>query len=275
LDISYSAHKLYISTLKRKHIAEYNRISELYKENITRFSEPEQLKLYIILQNIRIRFIEERKTAWKIAFNVTKVALSNKVLGKNNSFNHFTFTSITTLGAAIGEFNYTESFIQDYHPLLTDTIREDIKNYSLAYLAFFRGKYEDVDFLISQVNFTNISGLRLNAKSLVIRSYYELLSRDGREWLSLLRSHLRSFDKYLNRTKSIRPGLKQAYQNFVAITKKLTVRQINAKTTIEQQKELQLLLANSSPIVLKPWIAKKIDNLLKRKVGQKNTSSTR
>jgi len=275
LDISFSAHKLYTSTLRSEHLPEYNRIAGLYKENITQFSEPEQLKLYIMLQNTRMKFVERREDVWKIAFSITKVALTNKVLGRNRSFSYFTFTSITMIGAAIGEFDYIENFIEKYHPLLHNSVKNDIKNYSFAFLAFFRGQYEDVDFFILQINFTNISAFRINAKSLVIRSYYELLERDGREWLSLLRSHLRSFGKYLNRTKGIRPIVKQANLNFLAITKKLTVRQINNKTTIEQQDELQSLLSTSSPILFKLWLSEKITNLQNRKVGQKNSSSTR
>ena len=275
LDITYSAHKLYTFTFQGDRFEEYSRITDLYNKNITRFSEPEKLKLYIILQNVRTKFIERKEEVWKIAFNITKMALVHKVLGRNSSFSHYTFMSIATIGAAVGEFSYTKNFIEEYYPLLDRTVRNDIKNYSLAFLAFFSGKYEDVDFLISQINFKNIKALKINAKSLVIRSYYELLERDGREWLSLLRSHIRSFDKYLNRTKGIRLGIKQGNLNFLIILKKLTARQINTKKTIDQQDELKLLLYSSSPIFFKPWLVEKIDHLLKRKVGQKNKSSAR
>jgi hypothetical protein len=275
LDINDTANKLYGTFLKKEDLEEYRRITNLYIQNISYFSEPEQLKLYIILQNIRGKFIEEKMIARKIAFNLTKVALVNDVLGRNSSFNYVTFTSIAMLGGVVGEFDYTHDFIKKYHILLDIRVREDIKNYSLAYLAFFEGKYEDVDFLIAQIKFTNISALKLNAKSLVIRSYYELLERDGRVWLSLLRSNLRSFDKYLNRTKGIRLRLKQANLNFLAITKRLTARRININKTKEQQEELKSLLSTSTPIILDLWLKEKIDNLLKRKVGQKKESSTR
>lgn len=276
LDITYSANNmLYTSSLRKEDLDEYRRIAELYSENIRHFSEPEQLKIYVILQNISGRFLEKKMKARKVAFQVTKAALANKVLGRNSSFSRFTFTSIAMIGAAIGEFDYTSNFIEKYHSLLDIGVRDDIKNYSLAYLAFFSGKYEDVDFLISQMKFTNINALKLNAKSIVIRSYYELLERDGREWLSLLRSNLRSFDKYLNRTKGIRLGLKQANLNFLAITKKLTARRVNINKTKEHQDELKLLLSQSAPIILDLWLIEKIDNLLKRKVGQKKESSTR
>jgi len=274
LDINYSAHKLYKNSLKAVDLTEYSRIAELYKKNINHFSEPEQLKLYILLQNIKLKFIEKKKDSRKIAFDITKIALANKVLGRNSSFNYFTFISIAMTGSNIGEFNYTKKFIEEYHSLLDITVREDIKNYSLAFVAFYSGEYKDVDFLISQINFKNINALKVNAKSLVIRSYYELLERDGREWLSLLRSHLRSFDKYLNRTKGIRSNTKRVNLNFLSLTKKLTVRRINNHKTIKHQEELRLFLS-SSPVLFKPWLAEKIDNLLERKVGQKKESSTR
>lgn len=267
LDINITANKLYYSKIKKADLKEYKRISDLYIKNVSKFSAPEQLKLYIILQNINGKFLKNRLTSSKIAFNVSKSALKYKVLGRNSSFSYTTFTQIAMIGSFVGEHDYTKAFIEKYYVLLDQSIKIDIKNYSLAYLAFFSKEYEEVDFLIGQMKFNGNVATKLNAKSLVIRSYYELLERDGREWISLLRSQLRSFDKYLNRTKSIPESLYVRYANFLAVTKKLTVRKVNLNKTELHQKELYKILSETSPILLDAWLKEKIDNLLKRKVG--------
>lgn len=270
LDITKTANKLYHSKQQEAKLEEYDRIAKSYIQHIEKFSLPEQLKLYILLQNIKAKFPKNKIDAWKIGFKISKAALKHKVLGRNSSFSFTTFISISMFGSAIGEFDYTKKFIDKYHLLLDVSIRHDIKNYSLAYLAFFKKEYEEVDSLITQIKFSSNIANKLSGKALVIRSYYELLERDGREWVSLLRSHLRSFDKYLKRTKSIPPFYHSVFTNFLTVTKKLTARKISLNTTKLHQEELQSMLLEYLPITSDKWLEEKIKNLLKRKVGQKN-----
>jgi hypothetical protein len=199
----------------------------------------------------------------KVVFKVSKAALEHKVLGRNSSFSFTTFISIAMVGSIIGEFDYTKKFIEKYQHLLDASIRDDIKNYTLAYLAFFSKNYEEVSPLILQVKFSGHIGNKLNAKSLVIRSYYELLERDGREWLSLLRSHLRSFERYLNRTKGIPPFYHTLFTNFSVVAKKLIIRKTNLNRTAAHQEELRQMLSELAPVALEEWLNEKIESLLK------------
>ena len=123
-----TANRLTYSSKENTSISEYGRIADLYILHIEKFSIPEQLKLYIILQNIQRKFSKDKITALKVVFKVSKAALEHKVLGRNSSFSFTTFISIAMVGSIIGEFDYTKKFIEKYQHLLDASIRDDIKN---------------------------------------------------------------------------------------------------------------------------------------------------
>ena len=262
LQINYLISCLYTKKIDRGDLTDFETLIDLYTDNIALFSKAEQRKLYILVQNIGAYFKMYRMDALRLTFQATKAALLNKVIGQKGNFGELTYGNIVIMATNIGETEFADKFIKEYTQNLPLNQQQRAKHYAMGFLAFARLDYEKVNYHTGQIKFKN-HHWKTNAKGITIRSYYELFERDGAEWLSLLRSQLRSLDKYLNRTKGIPPILRKRFRDFHTITKKLVSRRTNVNRKAVHQQELKEILHNCKPQPTSAeWLEEKINNLL-------------
>jgi hypothetical protein len=184
-------------------------------------------------------------------FELYKVFLDKSLLQYRGVFDPFHFKNIVTIGLRLGEYDWVEKFITSVAPALADNVRENAITFNLAQLNFYKRDYSKVIFLLSQVEYEDIT-YNLNSKTLLMASYFEL------DELDALNSLLDTFRVYLNRNKKIPATRRKHYLNTISIVRKLARIRPGEKKEIEK---LHQEIEATQGIVSKNWILEKLDNL--------------
>jgi len=216
-------------------------------------SKSDLRECYQIAQNYcAIKINQGKREYYREAFEVFKKIIQKGVLLEGGILSEGIFKNIVTAGLGVGEFAWTENFIQDYATLLPSDIRENARTFNLASLHFHQKKYHQVIGLIRDVEYSDVV-YALSAKQILVRTYYELGE------LLALDSLIDSFKIFLRRNKLISKSQKREYLNFLNFVKNLTI--LRAADTRKIAK-LRLRIETASSITPKKWLLEKIDALV-------------
>ncbi|MEZ4966856.1 MAG: hypothetical protein R2791_16550 [Saprospiraceae bacterium] len=195
----------------------FERLKTLLVEYEQNFKPDEMRGLYLIAINGCIRRMNAGdRTYVREAFELYRAALERDFLTENGILSGFTYKNIIRVGAALGEHEWTEQFLETYRTRLHLRERDNLYRYNLAYLRFQQRDYASAMPLLQQVDLEDPLN-NLDARRMLLRSYYEL-----GEW-SALESLLQSFSAYLRRQKNL--GYHRVTnENLILFTKKLMDR---------------------------------------------------
>ncbi|MBC7775529.1 MAG: hypothetical protein H7246_08820 [Phycisphaerae bacterium] len=175
----------------------FERLKQLLAQHEGRFGQEEMRGLYLMAINGCIRRMNSGKRAYiREAFDVYRAALERNFLTENGFLSSFTFKNIIRIGAALGEHEWTEQFIEQYRNTLHPRERDNAYRYNRAFLYFQKADYAQAMPLLQQVELEDPLN-NLHARRMLVRSYYELSEGDA------LESLLQSFGAYLNRQKNL------------------------------------------------------------------------
>lgn len=175
----------------------FQHLKQLIEKHEDRFRPEEMRGLYLMAINGCIRRMNAGKRAYiREAFDVYRAALERNFLTENGFLSSFTYKNIIRAGAALGEAEWTEQFIEQYRNVLHPSERENAYRYNRAFLYFQKADYARAMPLLQQVDFEDPLN-NLHARRMLVRSYYELGEQDA------LESLLQSLSVYLNRQKNL------------------------------------------------------------------------
>lgn len=207
---------------------------------------------YFIAQNYCAFKISQGKIEYyKEVFEIFKQVIELDVLLENEQLSEGLYKNIITASLGVGEYEWAESFIQNYAKYLPFNIRENARTFNLAYLYFHQKKFEEVINLLSNVEYSDIV-YALGAKQILLRTYYE-----SEEFLAM-DSLIDSFRIFLRRNKLISKNIKREYNNFLNFLKKLpTSISNNAYATNTLRKKI----SETQYVNSKKWLLEKITEL--------------
>jgi len=175
----------------------FEHFKRMLVQHEARFGQEEMRGLYLMAINACIRRMNAGKRAYiREAFDVYRAALERNFLTKNGILDSFTFKNIIRIGAALGEHDWTEHFMEQYRNTLHPRERDNAYRYNRAFLYFQKADYAQAMPLLQQVELEDPLN-NLHARRMLVRSYYELGEQDA------LESLLQSFGAYLNRQKNL------------------------------------------------------------------------
>lgn len=209
---------------------------------------------YYIAQNYCAFKINQGKTEYyREVFEIFRTVINHGVLLENGQLSEGIYKNIITAGLGIGEYEWAESFIQEYAQYLSSNIRENARTFNLAYLYFHQKKYQKVIELLQNVEYSDVV-YALSAKQVLLRTYYE-----SNEYLAM-DSFLDSFRIYLRRNKLISKNLKREHNNFLTFLKKLA-----SLNTADGQalKRLRKKIEETRSVIFKKWLLEKVEELQK------------
>ncbi|MFN0215750.1 MAG: hypothetical protein ACKVT2_15940 [Saprospiraceae bacterium] len=218
-------------------------------------SKSDLRECYQIAQNYcAIKINQGVRTYYREMFNIFKKIIQKDVLLEAGNLSEGLFKNIVTVGLGVGEFEWTESFIDKYTANLPSDIRENARTFNLASLHFHQKKFHQVIELIRDVEYSDVV-YTLSTKQLLVRTYYEL------DETLALDSLIDSFKIFLRRNKLISKSQKREYLNFLNFVKNLTILNANESRKVAK---LQTRIEKSSSITPKKWLLEKIDELHKK-----------
>lgn len=228
--------------------APFEALKKLLLEHEHRF-EPEEMRgLYLMAINGCIRRMNAGKRAYiREAFEVYRAALERNFLTENGFLSSFTYKNIIRIGAALGENEWTENFIETQQASLHPRERDNTYLYNRAFLFFQKGDFTRAMPLLQQVEFDDPLNY-LHARRMLVRSYYELGELDA------LESLLQSFITYLQRRKNLgyHLELNLHFARFTQRLLKIPAGDTSAKTTLRKEIEAAVHLAE------REWLLEKL-----------------
>ncbi len=166
--------------------------------------------------------------------------LKNDTLLEGGLLSPWTYKNVIQLGLALGHHQWVEQFMEEFASKLPTHLYRDAYYYNLAAFYYAKNNYEQAMIHLNKVEFSDIS-YKLWSKELLLKLYFELGE------LEALHSLLISFEKLIKRNKLIPHPQKEAYRNFIQLTRKLVRKnykplaleqEIQAKTNLRERKWL-------------------------------------
>lgn len=216
------------------------------------FPQSELRDIYLMAINYCIRQANNLNDSefTREAYQLYRQGLENKILLENGVVSPFTFRNAVGAALRLKEYDWAEAFIHEYKDALPTNYRESFFLHSLARLNFEKGDYDSAMTLLSKTDFDDTL-INLNAKSMLLKIYYELDEFDA------LESLLESMRAYIKR-KQLMGAYKANYQNFIRLTRKLVrVNPYEQEETLKLKAEIE----SASPLTEKDWLLQQIDKL--------------
>jgi len=246
----YQIYQMYLEPENEEH---YFKLKNLLDKYALLFPKEEaNVEFYQNAQNYCIRKLNQgNKKFVRELFNLYKDMIAKEILIVDGELSPWYFRNINTIALRLGEYEWTESFIQEYQKFLPENMRENAVSFNLAQVYFYQKKYNEVVQLLQRVEFDDFT-YNLNSKAMLLAIYYET------DELEPLYSLFDSFRTYLNRHKDIPLPRRQAFGNLIKYTRNLTkILPGDTKAIQKLKKELE---ANKN-VASHGWLLRKIAEL--------------
>lgn len=241
----------YMAQIEKDDESHFYNLKKEIIENGHLFPTSEMQNIYLMALNYCIAKINASIRHYlREAFELYKQGLEQRFLMDEGILSRYTFINVVTNATILKEYDWIESFIEEYNHYLEDKYRDNIVSYSKGRLHFERKEYDKALLLFSQVEYDDIL-INLNAKVMQLQMFYE------QDELDVLESLLESMRTYLVRKKVIGYH-RDNYKNIIRLTKKLV--KVNPFSTAQKSK-LQKEIEASSPLTEKKWLLEKLAEL--------------
>ena len=229
----------------------YQRLHAEINRSLHLFSPQESRDLLLLAINYCIKKMNQgRENYVREAFGLYQKGLDEAVFLNKEAGAQYTFRNIVSAGLRLKEFDWVEEFIETYQDALEPRHRPNFVAFNRAKLYYERNDYERAMELLSQTDFDDLL-INLNAKTMLLKIYYELDALDAMESL------LSSMRVFIQR-KEIMGYHKANYRNVVTYTRKLL------KVNPFDQQEIQKLakeIGEINPLTEKRWLQKQLQRL--------------
>lgn len=182
------------------------------------------------------------------AFDLYRIGLDTRALLENGHLSRFAFKNIVALGLRLGEFNWVESFIDQFEPFLEEKYRASHRDYNLARVYFAQKNYGLAMPLLARVGESDLL-LNLDSRVMLLKMYYETGEFDALDAL------LASFKILLLRKKKVIGYHSTHYLHTLRYIQKLVrLNQNDKKAAVDFRAEIE---ANKS-VIEKEWILEQV-----------------
>jgi len=246
-------YQLFDELFKLKDPLYYHNMKKLILDNIKSFDKEEATYLFTdLINSLRIALSDEE--VFKEGFNLYKTGLAHGLFMNGDYFIVDHFNNIVSLASGIGEYQWTQDFINEYYTYLPQEDGNDnVAKLYTANLNFLRKRYDDVEALLYTMEFEDFTyGLR--HYTLLIRSLYELRRTQ-------IEDKCKAFKVYLhrkNKARYISPHMREGYSNFIKIVESLfdTWGKFKVDGGVIRKKMVQM-----EKVEFRNWLDQKIDEL--------------
>lgn len=185
-------------------------------ELIGKLPASELSDLYQYLLNYCIRRINSGRLAFQDELlSVYRSALEHGALFTDGRISQWDFKNVVTIALRTKQIDYAREFIYTYKPSLPVEQRTNAIAYNLANLHFAEKDYRGAIKQLQMVDLDDVF-YRLDARSILLKSYYELDDTDA------LHYHATAFRSMLNRNREISDHQRTLYLNLIKNTLALT-----------------------------------------------------
>jgi hypothetical protein len=261
-DNSYHNHEiieLYSCHLKQMiNYKDENLFAELktqFKRNYHLLSRWGKYNLFLSLANacIKLQEVNEVKYTHEL-FELYKEQLNQKLYktDEDSTLEQDMFRNILINALKLREFDWAESFLNQYLNELLPEYRENMENYAYSNLSFEKSKFEKALEFISLVKYDTFA-FKLDVRTLMLKIYYELGYYEQARFL------IDSFKHFILENVTISEYIKSVHLNFIKFVNDL-IKVKESKKIYEVEKIKKEI--SFSQVRNKEWLMEKIKEVI-------------
>jgi tetratricopeptide (TPR) repeat protein len=207
--------------------------------------------MYHYVLNYSIKMINQGdRVHRKVLLENYKQMMAQQILIQDGQISQWHYKNVVTICLRQDETAFANTFIHTYRKFLSADVRENAFQYNAAYLQFAKGQYKDAISGLQKVDLDDVY-YRLDARSILLKSYYELNDIDA------LFYQASSFRMFIRRNKSISAYQKAVYLNLI----KITLALVRAGSNITRLKRVKDRVERDSRIADLQWVESKLEEL--------------
>jgi hypothetical protein len=253
-----------------KEEVDLEQLRDLLEEIFDLLGYDEQRMALKLLINYAIPYTNQGSAGHtKFIFELYKIGVGKGMLIVGDSaVNTDLFLNIVTTGLLVGEFEWTQYFMQKYGELLPDDEREVALRFCAANWHYYNGMYLDsmteFEASLQSINLIPVRASEkfdLRTRSLQLRVSYEVFKREA-DSLDNVLAMARNFQRHIAANHTYSEAIKGAYFQFIHHYKVLS-RLTNDPDTayVDVEKAITALEADKNCIMRK-WLDEKLKGLL-------------
>lgn len=241
----------YKSLVERNREEHFQKLKEELFQHGDLFPESEIRDIHLLAINYCIGRMNAGVESYiRETFDLYKHGLEKNLLLQNGVLSRWTFRNIVANGAMLGEFEWTQRFMDAYKKYIEDQYRDSMVHYCQARLHYEMKNYPQAMVLLNQVEYDDIL-LNLHAKVMLLKMYFE------QDEFTALDSLLESMRMYMRRKKVIGYH-KSNYTNLIQLTRKMT--HINPFDE-GQRAKLKTEIEEANPLTEKKWMLGQLERI--------------
>jgi hypothetical protein len=169
------------------------------------------------------------------------------------------FRNIILLSFDFNETDYAENFVKKYSDMLSPEYRSGMRLYGQAFVDFSRGNFQNTLKNINKVQ-NEILVIKYDVKNLSLMCYFEL------GWIDNANENIDSYRHLLANENQLTHERKEWYYNFLnSVNKLIKLKENKEKDTGYAINTLKKELEANQNMVFRPWIEKKVNEILLNK----------
>lgn len=235
----------------------YHLLKNLFFRNLSDLNREEKFYFFMHLGNYCIQRSESNANDFrKETFNIFKSMLKNNSYSPSvgQNIDVMTYRTMVLSSYSQKDSKWLNYLIKNYIECLPVDHRDNIRNYTYAYLYFLKNEFVKSLGSISTFKNNEFHVFKLDVKHLTMQIYYELCSYD------LALSTLDAYKHFIDSNKKIPEFAKILYRNFIKFYQKLL--RIKYGISKEDPSFVKGEIDNSIQIVSKKWLMEKADELI-------------
>lgn len=196
-------------------------------------------------------------------FELIQIADEHDVIISNNSIDPIYFLNAVSIAVNANQLTWALYFIKKYHSFLKNDCKYDTIILAIAYCRFADGKYHKIIKNVKRLEKSSFFAIRLQAKTLRLRIYYELAVQDDsiEDYYDAFDRHCRALIRFMDREKELNQSKKLAIKNFIRILDRFLLFTRNPGKTKKDLSKMKEALLTKNPIIAKAWLLKKCEEL--------------
>lgn len=246
----------------------YSKAKNLFFDSIFKINERKEKIIYFNFINYIVALLNKGDKRYeREIFNLYKIGLNKGYILNNNIITSVTYSNISTIAMNLGEFEWCYKFIYSYDQYLPKMEVNDTKLMALAFWNYKKGILGDISNLlrtlelIREVKYSkkNIL-LYVRSRSLLIRTYYELMSFDF-SYSTLLLDSIRNFEIQLKKDSYTSADVLNRHLASLQYVKLIYRLRTNTDISVQKLQSIQDELKSDSKVGIKKWLLEKVEEL--------------
>lgn len=238
----------------------FQTLKELVPVYASAYPKEEQKALYAYLQNYCINRINSGNTHYLAElFGLYQSTIEQQIICDDRSISQWDFKNIVSLGLRLKEFDWTESFIRDFHQKLPPALRKYALDYNLAAFYYEQGQSTEALKLLVRIDPTDLY-YDLGVRTLMMKIYFDQEEEEALEAL------IHSFGNYLRRHKRIADYQVKVHLNLIRFVRKASrlrgrMRSALRKSFTSEVEQLLNAIRKTGEITNINWLESRVKSL--------------